>query len=121
MAEASQNQRIATWIVSGLLTALYLFAGGMKLYGPPEVVENFTRYGHSDGFRVFIGAAEVSGAIGLWIPRLAFWAAAGLFVIMLGAVYTHVTNAENPIGPIVAAALLAYIAWARRPTALFLS
>ena len=64
-----------------------------------EVVENFTRYGHTDAFRLFIGAAEVSGAIGLWIPRLAFWAALGLIIIMLGAVYTHVTHAENPIGP----------------------
>jgi uncharacterized membrane protein YphA (DoxX/SURF4 family) len=120
MAETSRNQEIALWVLSGLLTALYLFAGGMKLYGPPEVVANFTRYGHSDAFRLFIGAAEVSGAIGLWIPRLAFWAAVGLILVMFGAVYTHLTNGENAIGPAVIAGLLAYIAWARKGSALFL-
>lgn len=121
MAEMSRNRKIALWVLSGLLTALYLFAGGMKLSGRPEVVANFTRYGHSDAFRLFIGAAEVSGAIGLWIPRLAFWAAIGLILIMLGAVYAHVTNGENPVGPIVIALLLAYIARTRRGSALLLS
>ena len=121
MAETSRNVKIATWVVSGLLTALYLFAGFGKVSSAPEAVETFTRYGHTDSFRMFIGACEMAGAIGLWIPRLAFWAAAGLIVIMLGAVYTHVTNAEAPFLPIVAAALLAFVAWARRGSALLLS
>ena len=121
MAETSRALKIATWVVSGLLTALYLFAGSGKVTGAAEVVENFTRYGHSDAFRMFIGAAEISGAIGLWIPRLAFWAALGLIVIMLGAIYTHITNAEAPFPPLVAAVLLAFVAWARRGSALFLA
>lgn len=121
MAESSRTRSIVLWVLSGLLTAMYLFAGGMKLSGNQEVVANFMRYGHSDAFRLFIGAAEVSGAIGLWIPRLAFWAAIGLIIIMLGAVYTHVTNGENPVGPIVFALVLAYVANVRKGSALFLS
>ena len=121
MAETSRNVKIALWIVSGLLTAMYLFAGGMKLSGQRDAIESFTRYGHSDGFRLFIGAAEVSGAIGLWIPRLAFWAAVGLFAIMLGAVYTHLSNGENAIGALVFAVVLGSVAWARRGSALLLS
>jgi uncharacterized membrane protein len=70
---------------------------------------------------MFIGVCELSGAIGLWIPRLSFWAAAGLIVIMIGAVYTHLSNAEAPFGPLVAALLLAFVGWARRSSALFLS
>ena len=121
MAETSRNVRIATMVVSGLLTALYLFTGSLKVSGAQEVVDTFTRYGHSDAFRMFIGAAEIAGAVGLWIPRLAFWAAAGLIVIMLGAVYTHMTNAEAPFAPLVAAVLLGFVAWARSSSALFLS
>jgi uncharacterized membrane protein YphA (DoxX/SURF4 family) len=105
--------KIAVWIVSGLLSALFVFAGGMKLLGPPEVLETFARYGHSDAFRLFIGAAELSGAIGLWIPRLEFWAALGLIVIMLGAIYTHVTHGEAMFGPLVIGLALAFVAWAR--------
>jgi len=121
MAETSRGLKIAIWVVSGLLTALYLFTGSGKVMDAAQPVEQFTKYGHSDGFRVFIGLAEMSGAVGLWIPRLSFWAAAGLIVIMLGAVYTHLTNAEAPFAPLVAAALLAFVAWARRGSALFLA
>ncbi len=121
MAETSRNLKIAIWVASGLLTALYLFAGSGKISGNPQAVEGFTKYGYSDGFRLFIGASELAGAIGIWIPKLAFWAAAGLIVIMLGAVYTHLTNAEAPTGPVVALLLLGFIAWARRDSALLLS
>jgi hypothetical protein len=121
MAETSRSLRIAILVVSGLLTALFLFACFGKLSSAPEAVETFTRYGHSDGFRMFIGACELAGAIGLWIPRLSFWAAAGLFAIMLGAVYTHLTNAEAAFGPAVAALLLGFVAWTQRGSALLLS
>ncbi len=121
MAEAGRGLKIAIWVASGLMTALFLFASSGKLMSAPEVVENFTRYGHGDAFRLFIGSAELSGAIGLWIPRLAFWAALGLIVIMLGAIYTHVTHGEAMFAPLVAALLLGFVAWARRGTALMLS
>jgi len=121
MAETGRGLRIALLVASGLLTALYLFTGFLKVSGNPAAVEGFTKYGYSDGFRLFIGASELAGAVGLWLPKLSFWAAAGLIVIMLGAVYTHVTNAEAPTGPIVALVLLGFVAWSRRGSALFLS
>jgi putative oxidoreductase len=113
--------KIAVWIVSGLLSVLFLFAGGTKLLARPEVLETFTRYGHGDAFRLFVGAAEIAGAIGLWLPRLEFWAALGLIAIMLGAIYTHVTNGEAMFGPLVIALVLGFVAWARSRRALFLS
>jgi putative oxidoreductase len=39
------------------------------------------------GFTVFIGAAEVAGALGLTFGVLTQWAALGLVLIMLGAIY----------------------------------
>lgn len=119
-ASTGRGRTIALWVASGLLTALYLFAGGMKLYGPTEAVEGFRKLGYSDAFRLFIGAAEVSGAIGLWLPRLAFWAAVGLGIIMLGAIYTHISQAEGPWGALVALCLLIFVALSRRSSALFL-
>jgi putative oxidoreductase len=121
MAETSRGLRIALWVVSGLLTALYLFAGFGKVSGNPQAIEGFAKYGYSDAFRLFIGASELAGAVGLWIPKLSFWAAAGLIVIMLGAVYTHVSNAEAPTGPVIALILLGFVAWSRRGSAFLLS
>src|SRR5262245_48946882 len=114
---------VTVYVVSGLLTALYLFAAIPKLMGMQQAVDGFRAMGYSDGFRLVIGTAEVAGAIGLWLPRLAFWAASGLVVVMIGAVYTHLTHPETgaPTGAGIALVCLLFVAWARRRSALFLS
>jgi putative oxidoreductase len=124
MAEPSRGLNIAAWVASALLFVLYtVVASPPKLLGKPEAVEGFIKYGYSDGFRLFIGTCEFLGGIALLIPRLAFWSAIGLFIIMIGAVYTHLTHDEASHLPVVvvALALLAFIAWVRRGRALFLS
>jgi len=67
-------------------------AGGSKLAGAQMHVESFTHYGLPVAFMYFIGAAEVAGAIGLWISRVSALAAMGLVVIMLGAIIMHVIH-----------------------------
>ncbi len=124
MAELSKGKNIAVWVLSVLLAALFaLAAGPPKITGAAEAVEGFTRYGYSATFRVFIGVCEVAGGIGLLIPPLATWAASGLIVIMGGAVYALLINAEASMAPIplVVGALLVVIALARRRQALLLS
>ena len=81
----------ALWIVQGLLAALFLFAGGMKLVLP---LEKLTGPVPLPGlFLRFIGVAEVLGALGLILPgllrirpSLTPLAAAGLVIIMIGAI-----------------------------------
>lgn len=121
-ASSGRGLRITLYVVSALLTALYLFAGSSKFFSE-QAVEGFRNMGYSDGFRIFIGSAELSGAIGLWLPRLAFWAAVGLAMIMVGAVHTHltVTEAGPPTTAAIALVLLLFVAWARKGKALFLS
>ena len=78
------------WTVQGLLALLFLFAGGMKLALPIEVL---TKQMPLPGlFLRFIGMAEVLGAIGLILPGLLRirqgltpLAAAGLVIVMIGA------------------------------------
>ena len=98
----------ALWIVQGLLAALFLFAGGMKvvlpaekLTGPIELPILFMR---------FIGVCETLGALGLILPGLLRirpgltpLAAAGLVIIMIGA--TVVTL----MGGILSAALISAV------------
>lgn len=110
----------ALWIVQGLLAALFLFAGGMKLVLP---IEEMTKEIAMPGwFLRFIGVAEVLGGLGLILPGLLRirpgltpLAAAGLVIIMIGA--TVVTVAS---GAVVAALislgvglLLAFVAYGR--------
>jgi DoxX-like protein len=79
------------WIVQGLLAALFLFAGGVKLVLPIEAMQQGPTALPGPFLRL-IGVAEVSGAVGLVLPwalrirpALTPLAASGLVVIMIGA------------------------------------
>ena len=101
---ASKAKTIGVWVVCGLLALQYLFAGATKLFGTAQAVEGFHHAGFSDGFRIFIGAAETSGALGLLAPRLRFWASIGLSLVMLGALHTHV-RAGDSVGKMMPAGI----------------
>lgn len=89
--EPSRTTSRLLWVLQGLLAALFLFAGGMKLVIP---IAAMTRQVPLPGpFLRFIGLAEVLGALGLILPGLLRirpvltpLAAAGLVIIMSGAV-----------------------------------
>jgi uncharacterized membrane protein YphA (DoxX/SURF4 family) len=51
--------------------------------------------GYSAWFLYLIAVLEIAGAVGLLIPRLAPFAAAGLIIIMFGAMYTHITHDQG--------------------------
>lgn len=114
MARHARGVNISLWVVSGLLAALYLFAGAGKLISLGDSIETFDAFGYPSTFRVFIGVCELAGAVGLLVPRLATLAAGGLMCIMVGAAYTHVSVGEPPFPPLVAFALLAFVGWLRR-------
>jgi putative oxidoreductase len=109
----SKGQKIAMWVVSALLAALFLFAGLPKLLMPGKMLSEWV---YAPWFLTVVGVCETLGAIGLLIPRLAALAAAGLSVIMIGAVYTlvaHHINKQLPF-PIVVFILLMLVIYLRR-------
>ena len=110
----------ALWIVQGLLAAVFLFAGGVKLVMPIAELEK--QAGMPGWFLRFIAVAEVLGALGLILPGLLRirpgftpLAATGLVIIMLGA--TAVTLAGGAIAPalipLVVGLLAAFVAYGR--------
>lgn len=116
---------IALWIIQILLALLFLFAGVTKLVLPIEVL---TAMGPPDQVHLpglfirFIGVCETLGGLGLILPgvfrrrpELTPLAAAGLVIIMIGAV---VTTAMGPgpmmaISPLVVGILCAFVAYGR--------
>ena len=116
---------ITLWIITALLTLLFLAAGAMKIAQPKAKlatsgqgwVEDF-----SDGAVKGIGAAEILGALGLILPAVLNIAtvlvptdATGLFLLMTGAAITHARRGETPnaIINIVIGILAAGVAIAR--------
>lgn len=95
---------ITLWTVQGLLAALFLFAGGMKLILPIEAMAGPIAL--PGWFLRFIGVVEVLGAVGLILPGalrirpvLTPLAAAGLVIVMIGA--TVLTGLTGPLAPAV--------------------
>ena len=117
----SKGKTIASWIIQILIAGLFLMMGFGKLMSDPEVVANFTRWGMPNKMYLVIGFFEVLGAIGLLIPRLSELAATGLIVIMIGALFTHLTHNEvgMAVVPLVIIVLLGVIVFLRNPLSLF--
>jgi hypothetical protein len=111
---------ILLWTAQALLAALFLFAGGMKLIIPMDVL---AAQAHMPGlFLRFIASAEVLGAVGLilpaWLriqPALTPAAAVGLVVIMAGAVVTSVVTLgpAAAIVPLITGVVAAFVAYGR--------
>jgi hypothetical protein len=110
----------ALWTTQGLLSALFLFGGATKLVMPLE--ELAAQTGLPGPFMLFIGLAEVAGALGLILPGLfrirtglTPLAAAGLVIIMIGAT-VMVTASDGALVaaiPGVTGLLAAFVAYGR--------
>ena len=117
------KRNVTLWVIQGLLAALFLFAGSMKLILPIEAMAGPVSL--PGWFLRFIGVAEVTGAIGLilpWLtriqPRLTPMAASGLVVIMSGATVITVIGgpAATAVIPFVVGLLAATVAYSRWQT-----
>jgi putative oxidoreductase len=73
------------WAAQIVLAAFFAFAAVPKLAGAHSAVTMFGQIGAGQWLRYLVGTAELAGAAGLLIPRLAGLAAAGLAADMAGA------------------------------------
>ena len=109
-------QKYGVLIASAVLALIVGAAGIAKLMGVPMVHQSFGILGLPSWFGYFIGAAEVAGAVGLFIPQLYRLAAIGLSIIGAGAVYFHVmyTPISAGVPAIIVLALALFVALKRR-------
>ena len=127
-ATRSRALNIALWVLQVLLAAVYVAHGWMMVSPPPELVALINAQ-LGEGFRLFIGVAELLAAAGLILPgitrilpSLTALAAAGLMIVMSSATVLHVFRGESASA--VSAAVLfvlvtivAYIRWKVQPIA----
>lgn len=116
---------ILLWILQVLLALLFLFAGIMKLVVPADVLMAQAPPGSTEfpaWFLKFIGLCETLGGLGLILPgifrkrqELTAVAAAGLVIIMIGAVV--ITAKDHGIlpalSPLITGLLCAFVAYGR--------
>jgi len=90
---------VILWVLQVLLAVAFLAHGWLFLAPPPAMLEQMQSI--PAGFRLFLGVAEVLAAIGLTLPgitRILPWlvscAAAGLMIVMIGAIVLHISRGE---------------------------
>ena len=116
---------IALWIIQILLALMFLFAGGTKLVLSSEVLQSM---GSPNQIMLpallikFIGLCEVLGGLGLILPgllrkkpSLTPLAAAGLAIIMIGAVVITIAGdgVAAAIVPLIFLILCVFVAYGR--------
>ena len=108
------------WVVQIMLALLFLFAGGSKLWMP--AAELTAQSPMPAWFLRFIGSMEILGGLGLVLPgllRMYVWlaplAAAGLSLIMLGALVVTVQTMGVGMAalPLVTGVLTVLVAFGR--------
>ena len=99
------------WIATGLI-ALMMGAAGVMYFISEDMMQNFTRLGYPDHFRVTLGIAKLIGAAALLLPlprSIKEWAYAGFTITFVTAFIAHLA-AGDPVGkaapPLVALAIL---------------
>jgi uncharacterized membrane protein YphA (DoxX/SURF4 family) len=117
---------IALWIIAGLLAAVFLAAGSMKLGQPKEKLAASPNMAWTEDFSPgmikTIGALEVLAAVGLILPAavdivplLVPLAAVGVALLMVGAAITHARRHESGavVTNLVLLVLAGVLTWGR--------
>jgi len=116
---------VVLWVLAGILAAAFLGAGVMKVSRSKEALKKAGMAWVDDfspGMVRLIGALEILAAIGLILPAaldvapvFVPLAAAGLVVMMVGAVVVHVRRKEvQTMAPAVILLVIAVVvAWGR--------
>ena len=81
---------IGIWVLRVIVAALFIAAGFMKLSGQPLMVAEFDTVGLGQWFRYLTGAMELTGGIGVLIPRYSPFAALLLLLVDIGAFFAQV-------------------------------
>jgi uncharacterized membrane protein YphA (DoxX/SURF4 family) len=111
------------WVVQ-IVFGLFFIAIGVSHFVVPEGLPEQAEwmYDLSSGMHAFVGTVEILGGLGLILPsvtRILPWltplAAAGLVIVMLGAVVFHVGRDEmtNVATNVVVATFMAFVAYGR--------
>src|SRR5277367_4157113 len=109
---------IAVGPITLLVALVFTAAGGAKLIGNSDMVQEFAQIGIGQWFRYFTGILEVSGAVGLLVPKFRFRAALLIAAVMAGATLTNLFILHIPVLAGLTAALMTLVltlAWQWRP------
>ncbi len=107
----SKSSKIVSWVIAGLLTALYLFSASGKLFFHPEQMEQMKL----GDWRVIIALGEISSALLFLFPKTNKYGTLLLSSYMGGAIILHMTGGMSIVMPTIVLILIWLVAYLRNP------
>ena len=113
---ASRARNVGLWTLQVLLAAVYAFSAFGKLTAEAQNVAGFAAMGLGNTGMYVIGALELAGAIGMFVPALTGLAAACFVALMVGAVALTLAIGGGALVaiPATVGVVAAVVAWGRR-------
>lgn len=109
--EISKTNKIVSWVISGLLLALFLFSASGKLLLHPEQMDQMKL----GDWRVIIAIGEITSALLFFFPKTNKFGTLLLSSYMGGAIILHMTSALSIAMPSVVLILVWVVAYLRNP------
>lgn len=106
MSGQSKGRRIAAWILTGLLTLMFVVSALAKIAGAQAVMEQMQKWGLGNQV-LLIGIGELVSALLFLIPRTTSLGLLLLSAYLGGAIVTHMQHGE----PYIAAAIMLLVVW----------
>jgi hypothetical protein len=117
MGMPGKSRRIAAWVLTSLLSLLFVASAAAKLARAQPVVENFEKWGLGN-YVILIGVGELLSALLFLVPRTT---SAGLLLLssyMGGAIVTHMQHGEAFVVQSVVLVLIWVAGYLRHPEVL---
>jgi len=111
ITEISKTRKITSWVIAGLLTALYIFSSTGKLFSHPEQMEQI----HLANWRVIIALGEITSALLFLFPKTNIYGTLLLSAYMGGAIIIHMTGGLSILMPSVVLILVWTVGFLRNP------
>lgn len=110
-----KTKQIIGWVLTGLVSALFLFSAFGKLSGNPEALKMAEASGIDAATYFKIGLVELLALILFIIPRTGILGTLLLAAYMGGAIATHVEHGQDIVAPCVIQAFVWIVAVIRFP------
>jgi len=92
--EISKTTKIIAWVISGLVTALFLFSASGKIMHPEQMEQM-----HLGGWRIIITIGEIVSSLLFLFPKTNIFGTVLLSSYLGGAIIIHMTGGMSILMP----------------------
>ncbi|NKB33490.1 MAG: DoxX family membrane protein [Pseudomonadales bacterium] len=90
-------EKVGKWAIAILLGLSFIAAGWPKIMPSESMIRRFENWGYSAEFTTLIGILELTAGILVLLPKLAAYGSGMIFILMIGAIYTHLATGIGSI------------------------